>query len=325
VEGDDVTFSCYLTRRADKLLSLLSRRSSRGKFPRFLTAIVVVFSFAATSYADPIKYTLVNATFADGGSATGYVVYETRPAPQPPLVTDWAITVIGGVTGIPRFAYDPTNSTVSIGSSVPGGEPHLMSFGALPSPVSTCSGQLRRIQFDLLRLGALAGETCQTTRRFVAGGFQRVAGPVLSLKAYNQHPASRVVFGGSGVTVTLDMSPAGWTTPLNWYFAIVVEGKVYWVTASGLSLTPTAFARFAPALVSNAPVLFTPLNGNTQTTFVIIATDASGIVAWDYITVLVPPSPSPPIVVLRRQVVSAAFRQAAGGEPVARLNAASES
>jgi hypothetical protein len=31
------------------------------------------------------------------------------------------------------------------------------------------------------------------------------------------------------------------------------------------------------------------------------------------------------IVVLRRQVVSAAFRQAAGGEPVARLNAASES
>ena len=174
---------------------------------------------------------------------------------------------------------------------MPGGNADLLTFGALPSPVSTCGGQLRRIQFDLLQLGALAGETCQTTRRFVAGGFQQVAGPVLALKAYNQHPASRVVFGGGGVTVTLDMSPAGWTTPLDWYFAIVVEGRVYWLTPSGVALTPTALARFAPVLVSNAPVLFTPLNGNTQTTFVIIATDASGIVAWDYITVIVPPSP----------------------------------
>ena len=270
---------------------MANRRFLARNLTRIGAPLLVLFSVAASADADPIKYALVNATFVDGGSATGYVVYETRPAPESPLVTDWAITVMGGTTGIPRFAYDPTNSTVSIASSVPGGNPDLMTFAALPSPVSFCSGQLRRIQFDLLQIGALAAETCQTTRQFISGAFQQVPGPVLTLKAYNQHPASRVVFGGGGVTLTLDMSPAGWTTPLDWYFASVVETNVYWLTASGGALTPAPLTRFAPVLVSNVPVLFTPLNGNTQTTFVIIATDGSTMIAWDYITVIVPPSP----------------------------------
>jgi len=39
------------------------------------------------------------------------------------------------------------------------------------------------------------------------------------------------------------------------------------------------------------PVLFAPLNGNTQTTFAIIATDGSSMIVADHITVIVPPSP----------------------------------
>jgi hypothetical protein len=38
-------------------------------------------------------------------------------------------------------------------------------------------------------------------------------------------------------------------------------------------------------------VLFVPLNGNTQTTFAIIATDGSNVFAFDYMRVIVPPSP----------------------------------
>jgi hypothetical protein len=259
---------------------------------RLFTAILVFFSLAAPAYADPIKYALFNTMFDDGGQATGYVVYETPPAPENPRVTDWAITVSGGTTGIRRFDYDPTNSTVSIDSSpVPGGDPNLMTFVALPSLVSLCAGVPRRIQFDLLNVGPLAGETCQVARQFVSGEFQQVPGPVLTLKANNQHPASRVVFGGGSVFLTLDISPAGWTTPLDWYFAVVPEGIVYWVSAGGVSLTPAPLAHVPPALVSNAPLLFTPLNGNTQTKFVIFATDGSSMIAFDHITMIVPPSP----------------------------------
>lgn len=248
------------------------------------TAILVLLSFAAPAYADPIQYALVNAMFDDGGKATGYVVYETPPPPENPRVTDWAITVTPGTTGIARFAYDPTNSTVSI-------TPTLMTFVGPAYTATACGGQPRRIQFDLLQFGALAGETCQATRRFVSGEFQQVPGPVLTLKANHQHPASRVVFGGGSVLLTLDISPAGWTTPLDWYFAIRVEGNLYWFTAGGISLTPAPLAHTAPRLVSDALLLFAPLNGNTQTSFVILATDGSGMIASDYITIIIPPSP----------------------------------
>jgi hypothetical protein len=252
---------------------------------RVLLRVLVLFFLAAPAYADPFKYALVSATLDDGGTATGYVLYEAPPAPENPRVTDWAITVIGGTTGIRRFDYDPTNSTVTI-------TPTLMTFVAQPSLVSLCDGQPRRIRFDLLEFGALAGETCSITRRFVSGEFQQQPGPVLTLKANNQHPASRVVFGGGSVFVKLDISPAGVTTPLDWYFAVVLDlSVVRWITAGGISPTPAPFVHAAPVLVSDAPLLFSLLNGNTQTRFVIFATDGSSVFAFDHITVVVPPSP----------------------------------
>ena len=166
-----------------------------------------------------------------------------------------------------------------------------MTFVGPAYTAPACGGQPRRIQFDLLQFGALAGETCQATRQFVSGDFQQLPGPVLTLKANNQHPASRVVYGGGSVFLTLDISPAGWTTPLDWYFAIVFEGTVCWVTAGGVSPTPAPLTHMAPVLVSNAPLLFAPLNGNTQTTFVLLATDGLSMIAFDHITMIIPPSP----------------------------------
>ena len=246
-----------------------------------LSAIQLLFCLAAPAYADPIKYALVNAVFDDGGLATGYVVYEAPPAPASPRVTDWAIEVRPGTTGIPRFWYDPTSSTVSF-------TPDLMTFVAPPNPFSPCT---RRIQFDLLQFGALAGETCQVTRQFVSGEFQQQPGPVLTLKVGNQHPASRVVFGGGSALLKLDISPAGVTTPLDWYFAIVFEQGTVWLSPGGASATPVPLVHAAPALVFDQTVLFVPLNGNTQTTFAIIATDGSSVFAFDYMRVIVPPSP----------------------------------
>jgi hypothetical protein len=255
-----------------------------GKLACLCGVLVGVFSLESPAYADPIKYAIVNATLADGGTATGYVLYETPPAPEPPRATDWAITATAGTTITWGFVYDPTNSTVSITAD-------LMTFVGPAFTAPACGGQPRRIQFDLLQFGPLAAETCLATRPFVSGDFEPLPGPFLTLKANNQHPASRVVFGGGGVNLTLDISPAGWTTPLDWYFAIVFAGNVYWATPGGISLVPAPLARLAPVLASNVPVLSAPLNGNTETTFVIIATDGSSMIAYDYITMVVPPSP----------------------------------
>ena len=262
--------------------------SLAGRIARSLArvsmALLVAGSFAAPASADPLKYAIVNATFADGGMATGYVLYETLPEPEAPRVSDWAITVTAGATITWPFAYDPTNSTVSLTAN-------LMTFVGPAFTTPACGGQPRRIQFDLLQFGALAGETCQATRQFVSGDFQQLPGPVLTLKANNQHPASRVVFGGGSASVTLDISPAGWTTPLDWYFLVVHEWQAFWITAGGISAAPAPLAHTAPVLVSNAPLLFTPLNGNTQTTFAIFAFDGSRLIAFDYMTVIIPPSP----------------------------------
>jgi hypothetical protein len=67
---------------------------------RRIAVSAAIVLLAAPAYADPVKYAIVNAMFDDGGQATGYVVYETLPAPENPRVTDWAIMVRGGTTGI---------------------------------------------------------------------------------------------------------------------------------------------------------------------------------------------------------------------------------
>ena len=69
-------------------------------------------------------------------------------------------------------------------------------------------------------------------------------GPVLTLKANNQHPAGRVVYDGWSVLLRLDVSPAGWTTPLDWYFAIKADnGSVYLRGLSGFQYHRGVHAR----------------------------------------------------------------------------------
>lgn len=90
---------------------------------------------------------------------------------------------------------------------------------------------------------------------------------------------------------------AAWGTPRTgpkesfWQTSSGPSRRVLWVTPGGVSTTPAAFAHAAPVPVSNAPLLFTFLNGNTQVTFVILATDGSSMIASDYMIAITPPSP----------------------------------
>lgn len=240
---------------------------------------------AAPVGAEPIKYALSNASFAQGGGASGYLLLDQPSDPSAtPTVTDWAIVVTG--PNVAPFTYDPTTSTVSIQFDPLAGvaNPNLITFTGPAAPA--CGGQ-RRLTFDLLGIGASSGETCRGP--FSGGSFDRVPGPVITVKANGQHPASRGITAGS-VRFSIDVSPAGWTTPLDWYWAIVVSQNVFWVTAAGLSTTPAPLFTAAPVPVNNATLFFEIVGGITVTTWV-FAADGPNLISFDRMTATIPTSP----------------------------------
>jgi len=257
-----------------------------GRIVGRLAGPALMLFVATSASAEPIKYALVNATFNDGGGATGYLVFDR---PSDPLasrtVTDWAIIVSGGNPSIPRFAYDPTSSTVEVLS----GNPDAIVFHGPPSSASSCGGEPRRLQFGVLSLDG-ATETCSVGRSFVAGSLQQVPGPVITVKANNQHPADRTIFTGAFVRFSLDISPAGSTMDLDWYWAIVSDQGVFWVTAAGISLTPAPLGHGPAVSLNNATLFFTTIGGTTISTW-FFATNGPALVAFDHMTAVIVPSP----------------------------------
>jgi hypothetical protein len=252
---------------------------------------------ATVASAEPIKYALVGAAFGDGGQASGYLVFDLRSGTvaDPPVVADWALTVSGGDTpGLNRFAYDPTFS----GATVTFDDLGLGLWRiVLRAPAGFGHPNERRLKVswsaDGPAIGADSTEecACSSVRLFASGSFQRVPGPVVTLKINGQHPASRVSFDES-VHLTLDLSPAGWTTPLDWYWAIVnSDGVAFWVTPSGISRTPAPLSHGAPMPVTNATLLQTFLNSDTEVTFWVIAADGPNVISADHMIADVPPSP----------------------------------
>jgi len=253
---------------------------------RSVALLAVILLAAAPASAEPIKYAFVNAVFSDGGTAVGYVVLDSPGDPMAsPTVTDWAIIVTGGNAGIPRHAYDPTSSTVE----VLGGNPGAIVFHGLQTIPPTCGGVPRHLQIGVLSLDA-ASETCSVDRSFATGSFQQVPGPLITVKANNQHTAARSIISGAFVRFSLDLSPSGSTGDLDWYWAIVWENQVYWVTPAGTSLTPASLGRGPAVSVDNKTLFFWTIGGTTVSTW-IFAADGSSVVSVDHMTAVIVPSP----------------------------------
>jgi hypothetical protein len=253
---------------------------------RSLVVLALLFLVAAAASAEPIKYAFVNAVFSDGGSAIGYVVLDSPGDPlASPTVTDWGITVTGGNLSIPRYAYDPTSSTVE----VLGGNPGAIVFHGLQTFPPTCGGVPRRLQIGVLSFDG-ASETCSVERSFATGSFQQVPGPLITVKANNQHTAARSIISGAFVRFSLDLSPAGSTADLDWYWAIVWENQVYWVTPAGTSPTPVSLGRGPAIPVNNKTLFFWTIGGTTVSAW-IFAADGSNLVSVDHMTAVIPPSP----------------------------------
>ena len=75
------------------------------------------------------------------------------------------------------------------------------------------------------------------------------ATPVVNLKVNGIDGAAVNTTGP--YQLTLDIAPTTYTASLDWYWAIVVNGSLQWVTSGGLSTVPAPLLSAPPAPVTN--------------------------------------------------------------------------
>jgi hypothetical protein len=266
-----------------------------------LLAALAVSAGTASAQPEQLRYELVDVRFADGGRAEGYVV--VRQAQTVELgccaVADWLVTVSGGNESMfAPLTYDPTTSTAdySAGFTIPGLPPILPSL-SLTEIDGNPQNTLRRV------LRFLPGDA-QSEIRPVDGGYRAiVAGeltpvvtPIIVQTVNDLRPASRVVHTDGLVDLKLRMYRGGWTTEVDWYWAIKVDdGDVLWVSAAGLTATPRRLARCVPYKtvdpLTGIQVPIDLINASfapgTVLTSVFIAVDRSTVVAYDVMTAVV--------------------------------------
>jgi uncharacterized repeat protein (TIGR03803 family) len=114
----------------------------------------------------------------------------------------------------------------------------------------------------------------------------RVTGlvPTITLKVNGQHPSPPIVTTAGQMTLTLDMSASVYTAPLSWYWALIVNGQVLWVTSTGLKTTPAPLLVGPPVAIANATLLNVTLPPATTVAALFFVLDGSNsVIAADLI------------------------------------------
>jgi hypothetical protein len=122
-------------------------------------------------------------------------------------------------------------------------------------------------------------------------GYDRVpATPAVTLKVNGQHPTPAVVTTTTGQTLlTLDITPSSFTAPVSWFWGLIVNNQLLWVTPAGLSTTLASFAVAPPVPISNATLLNATLSPGLQvTTFLALVDGTGSVVASDVIEAVRP-------------------------------------
>ena len=123
---------------------------------------------------------------------------------------------------------------------------------------------------------------------------------MLSGYASTGEPRPRAVrfAGGSGPAVvttngpfalTLDIAESSYTAPLSWYWAILVNNQLVWITSAGASATAAPLAVAPPAALTNVSLITSTLPaGSTLTSFFFFVDNNGATVALDAIAVTRP-------------------------------------
>ena len=111
------------------------------------------------------------------------------------------------------------------------------------------------------------------------------ATPVVTMKVNGLDPTPPVVPTAGPANVTISIPPTTYTGSLSWYWAIVYNGTLSWVTPGGVSPTPAPFVVSPPVVLTDVSLLNITLPTATTMTNAIFLVDGGGaVVASDFIT-----------------------------------------
>jgi hypothetical protein len=121
-------------------------------------------------------------------------------------------------------------------------------------------------------------------------GYDRVpATPTVTLKVNGSHPTPPIVHTSGPMQLTLDISPSSYTASVSWYWGLIVNGQVLWVTPGGVTSTPGTLTVGPPVAISNATLLNIALPAGAQlTSFFLLIDSSNSLVAFDYIEAVNP-------------------------------------
>jgi len=113
--------------------------------------------------------------------------------------------------------------------------------------------------------------------------------PTVTLKVNGQHPNPQAVITNGPMVLTLDISASAFTAPLSWYWGLVINNQLAWVTATGVSATPAPLLVAPPVAIASAPLLniTLPLH-TTLTSFFILVGGGGSPALFDYVTAVRP-------------------------------------
>ena len=84
--------------------------------------------------------------------------------------------------------------------------------------------------------------------------------------------------------MTVDVSDSTYTAAVDWYWAIILNGQIYWVTSTGLSTTPAPWFNMAPVPLTSVTLLNLTLPPGTSMTNALFMLNGATNVSFDFIT-----------------------------------------
>jgi hypothetical protein len=187
------------------------------------------------------------------------------------------------VNSLAFFSIDGLTSFAQFDNQNDGGD-----FGDWQSnPIP--AGVLPKVQDAFATPGANPALSVELNALDVVGYDRVPATPTVTLKVNGQHPTPAVVTTTGPMLLTLDISASTFTAPVSWFWGLVVNNQVLFVTPTGLSTTPAPLVLAPPAAISNATLLNVVLPPGAQvTTFFALVDGTASLVAFDVIEAVRP-------------------------------------
>jgi hypothetical protein len=108
--------------------------------------------------------------------------------------------------------------------------------------------------------------------------------PIITLKINGLHPTPPNVTTAGPVNLTLDVSPTTYTAALDWYWIVVINGQLFWITSTGVSATPAPLLHSAPVVLTNLSLLNLNLPAGSTFTTAFFMLNGGSVVSSDLIS-----------------------------------------